>query len=920
MAEQQLVDYIKKAKEAGQADDQTRSILLKNGWMESEIAEAFSALAVGPQTAQPQNQPQPQQSQPQPQQSETYIKPRIVTNSFADLKQQTAATDKPSTTPSYTQEKPSTQPRPAAQPKMQMTRQKGKGMWAVIKAVAVLVVIAFLAGGAYFTLNQFGVVTQITEFFKTKSNEIINPNPPVKTEATPQFAKYELLSTPYSPKVPDYTLAIADITNLSAFEKAQGAFSKVQKDALVKDNFFLTRNFDKFYSTATADYANRNDDWTGLYSTIGGPTQLDKREAQNSVFISSDFTLHVYHKLLEQEFEYIEQANLYPVLQKLSADMLSASAKAYSSSQDPLQKESFDRLSAYFLVSSSLLDNALEDYNKFKSQYYVDDSQADKKENVLAAADRLAKEAKASDTALSLAKGELSLILDSKMVTLSPLFGKFQQEQQIDMPEDYTQYTPRSHYAKNAVLRDYFRAMMWFGRTNFLVSSPQLTRDATNLTLLLSADNVKNWELIYQPTSFFVEKSDDLGIYDYKQAIKNQGVNAAKLTDEAISKLQAELKTYKDPQIMSSVMIGSGVMDSTKSQLLQKTKGFRFMGQRFTPDAFIFSTMTQGDEKADQTTKQSLPSTPTALMVSALMGSKESEQLLDTWIKNNAPNSDKVIANKMNELKNYFSTVKEDQWTSNIYWSWLYTLKSLVNNNQSTAGYPMFLRSASWTKKNLQCFLGSWTELKHDTLLYAKQSYAEKGAGGEEVTPAPVPKGYVEPNVEFYDRLIALANLTTSGLKNLGLLPSSMETKNAQYINSLNLFKKIAVAELQNEKISDEDFESIRMSGLVLDNVLSPISSEVPTESRARSALIADVHTDAKEGKILYEADGIPNYIYVAVKDQNGTRLTKGLVFSYYEFTNPLTKRLTDQDWQKWNYSSSVSKLQMPFWTKDLVK
>jgi len=77
MLEQQLVDYIKKAKEAGQPDDQTRGLLYKNGWTEAEVNTAFTAInqpqvqaqpAPEPQPQQPQQQPQPQiQAQPEPQ-------------------------------------------------------------------------------------------------------------------------------------------------------------------------------------------------------------------------------------------------------------------------------------------------------------------------------------------------------------------------------------------------------------------------------------------------------------------------------------------------------------------------------------------------------------------------------------------------------------------------------------------------------------------------------------------------------------------------------------------------------------------------------------------------------------------------------------------------------------------------------------
>jgi hypothetical protein len=44
MAEQQLIDYITKAKSAGQSEDQTKNLLYKNGWTEIEVGEAFASL------------------------------------------------------------------------------------------------------------------------------------------------------------------------------------------------------------------------------------------------------------------------------------------------------------------------------------------------------------------------------------------------------------------------------------------------------------------------------------------------------------------------------------------------------------------------------------------------------------------------------------------------------------------------------------------------------------------------------------------------------------------------------------------------------------------------------------------------------------------------------------------------------------
>ncbi|MGA2418232.1 MAG: DUF3160 domain-containing protein, partial [Candidatus Staskawiczbacteria bacterium] len=684
------------------------------------------------------------------------------------------------------------------------------------------------------------------------------------------------------------------------------------------DNFFIAKNNDKFYGNDVNSQVSRNDDWTSLYGTIGGSYADYERSPENSVFVTADFLTHTYHKLIDEEFSYIEETNFYPTLDNLSKAMLKSSADAFNSATDTNQKSSYEDLSAYFLVTSSILDNALPDYQKFQTQNFISDSKSDTKAAALAMAISLAKTDNVSDNAKNIAEQEIGLIFDAKAMAPSPLMGKYQP----GMKEDYTQYGPRSHYTKNVILRDYFRAMMYYGRMNFLLKSPELTRDAANITQLLSPDLLKQWESIYQPTTFFVGKSDDLTIYDYNNAESKTGFNASNNGDSAVTELQNELLTYQNPQIMSSVIISPSVTAMTKEDLQNTTKGFRFMGQRFTPDAFIFSTLTQGQELPDVKTGQSLPSMPTALMVSTLMGSKESATLLDTWIKDNAPNSDKVIADRMATLQDYFNKTTEQQWTQNIYWSWLYTIKSLFTDSINKTGYPMFEKSADWDSKTLQAFLGSWTELKHDTLLYAKQSYAEMGAGGGGTNPPakPVPKGYVEPNVAFFDRLIALVNLTDDGLKQFGILPANLESRNTTFLTSLQFYRTIAVSELQNQKISDDDFEKLRLSAGELDQILQAPDSGVQLESNARSAVIADVHTDVPDNKILYEADGIPNYIYVAVKDANGTRLTKGLVYSYYEFSGPISQRYTDQTWQGWEYSSVPQKLQMPWWNASLVK
>lgn len=793
---------------------------------------------------------------------------------------------------------------PATDPKTPVSAFRnwiGKnGIIAVVAGLILVIVTAVISYKIFFSNDARSLL------YQNRSSEV-----PTDYKINYEFAKYQISNTKFQPSLPDYSIGLSEISNLPAFETATKVpFNDSQKTALTTTNFFISINTDKFWGDNLEDATSRNDDWTQLYAKIGGGG-IWERKPENSVFISSDFLLHVYHKLLEMQFEYIENTKFYPLLKKVTDTAFEKAIGEYKLA-DSENKQSFERVIAYFAVPKAILDAAQAEYKTEKSV----DTKVDTKDSMTNALTAL--KGQMPTTSYEQSQTELNRIIESKDNSPSKIFGQYLGNTNVSVNHDYSQYTPRSHYNKNSVLRSYFRAMMWYGRNNFALESPELTRDALNISLIMkNSGQLKNWEYIYIPTAFLVGKSDDLGIFEYSEALKGQ----KKVTKQVVAKVQKDMSQYSGPKIQSSIMIGPGVMDLTKDELLSKTKGFYFMGQRFTPDALIYTTLTQGDEKPDPTTNQYLPSMTTALMAMDILGSKTSKTHVNEWVQTNAQNADKVLANRLALLRDEFKKIPDTVWTQNIYWGWLHTIRSLFIEDLNKKGYPNFVKSEDWNNKNLQTALGSYTELKHDTLLYAKQSYAEMGGGGPLENPPPVPKGYVEPNIQFMDRLIALTEMTSEGLSNRDLIDGTFKSRNEDFLAAVKFFKGIAVKELQNEKITDEEFETLRGKGGSLTHILSALPGEEMLEKNARSALIADIHTDAKNQEILYEADGIPNYIWVAVKDQNGTRLTKGLVYSYYEFTNPLGKRLNDEDWRKLNYTTDKSGLpQSPLWVQSLIK
>lgn len=753
----------------------------------------------------------------------------------------------------------------------------------------------------------------------------------------PKFAEFSEDEIDTNPSISNYTLERSELGNLEEIQNDIGKeLTEEQLSSLEQTGFFITPAENLLADgDMMVDFSHGGavDEFVRHYYAISGDPSYLERKPQDTVFITSDFLLHTYHVFVDRTFQYIEQTQFHPKLIQLTDLLFEKSLEGYKNQYNQKLKDSFSRNATFYLIAKVLLESSAkkpaDSYGmEADQQFLADDENADSLEKVLVNLSKYQNQAP-SDV-YDLAKQELELIMKSEGAASSPLYGMLRKDQL----EDYTQYKPRSHYEKNSVLRSFWRAMIWYGRNGFLVKSDDLTLDALVQTLLLTSASdgdqkaVDLWESIYLPTVFFVGKSDDLSFYDYADVVgkvfPEYAISYEDLLDTTkFALLKEGIEDLAGPQIQSSIIMIEP-NDPTKDELLEETKSFRFMGQRFTPDSFIYSTLTQGDEAPDEETNQKLPPVPTALMAMSIFGSDRAELYLDDWISQKAPKSDKVIPKEKQKLEDGFGELNVSDWTQNMYWSWLYTLRSIFQKYSN--GYPQFMQSAAWQDKDLNSSLGSYTELRHDTLLYAKQSYAELGGGPPpEPTPPPVPKGYVEPNLLFFNRIIALAQMTKDGLEKSQVLPEVQKQRLETLIESFKFFREIVKKELQNQEISDDEFEKLRLEVWKVNGALVPPDAHGYVDAKdTRAGIIADIHTamtmDVKE--ILYEATGIPHIIYVAVKDANGTRLTRGMTYSYYEFTRPFGERLSDSDWQANIYEGNqkFTTPQVPDWVKVLQK
>jgi hypothetical protein len=627
------------------------------------------------------------------------------------------------------------------------------------------------------------------------------------------------------------------------------------------------------------------------------PLYEDARYQDMPIFVTTDSVYHAYHLIFDKMLRDLEKNYFEPDIRLLTRACLEKAIDLYADLKGTDLELPARQVIAYFAVADALINP---------------DAPAVTPPDVV-----------------DMVAGELALIEAHTGMGASPIFGAScpaacdpcdtnPPAECLDQPcmcEDYSQYVPRGHYTRTEQLQRYFRTMMWYGRINMRLQKPGETRMALLITYILRNTDVDGtpaadvWARVYDPTVFIVGKSDDLGFHEYGALWDS--VFGADASPSAIAD-EAKLNTFIDaarqlppPQINSMWVY----IWEDKQQV---TQGFRFMGQRFVLDAYIFGQMTW--RNVGETGNERW--LPAGLDVMAAFGSEEAYTILDEM----GETAYAHYPEQMTKVRGEVEALEMDSWTQNLYWAWLYSFLPLLEPKD--AAYPAFMQTKAWARKDIHTALGSWTELKHDTILYAKQSMAEMGGG-----PPPEPShGWVEPNPGVYARLLALTRMTREGLESRGLLAQTQDVNdigvNLQRLDELLVFlQDVSQRELAGEALTTEDYERIKFYGGELEAITLAAADmeEVGApffDEPEPAALVADVATGS--GTVQEEAIGSVFEIYVAIPDGNGgLHLAKGGIFSYFEFPWDMSDRLTDEKWRAMLDSGTAPA--QPEWTTSFI-
>jgi hypothetical protein len=387
------------------------------------------------------------------------------------------------------------------------------------------------------------------------------------------------------------------------------------------------------------------------------------------------------------------------------------------------------------------------------------------------------------------------------------------------------------------------------------------------------------WRKVYEPTAFMVGVADDYTPFELAG-------NAERI-----------VPGWLDDPLQ---FVDSGTVESLASSLTEsrpvgidpENASMRIMGARFVLDSYIY----------DQLRFPLVGNPPlgrvyaTTLDLAAVFGSELAYRELEASGETDYANYDTQFA----AMRNLVEERSAADWAGTVYDAWLYALQP-VWTPHGTA-YPDFMRTPAWEAKSLQTGLGSYAELKHDTILYAKQSFAAEGGFEPMVEP---PRHWVEPDPVAWERMASVIRLLQEGLRQRELvdLGDDYDSLMESVGEMLERFARIARDELAGLPVSQADNDWLEGIGSVMEVLWIQTSDwdeslGMPSADDTDAALIADIMRSTLA--YLEIGTGRVDRIMVLVPNDNGNfQVAVGGVFSYYEFWRDAELgRLTDEEWR----------------------
>ncbi len=595
------------------------------------------------------------------------------------------------------------------------------------------------------------------------------------------------------------------------------------------------------------------------------------------IFITSDAVLNAFNIFYNGSMMEFEVSEFYLTATEMSIRLSSKLLDEYNKEENEGVKSEIKKALAYTFTASRLFFNELEDIDvgnlqktEVAGKYYSEQNKFNSLKDQI------------PEEVLELSDNEFNKVIEAKGIDESKLFG-------YDI--DYSQFKPRGHYNAGPALRNYFLGQMWLSYGGFEIEGENEEGKKVAIIIAATMNNDKYikdlWTKMYEITGYYSSVSDDISFLDMQDIVTNiikyDEKRFAALNDEDVmKKVDAAIAKLKEPKIKPVTFAGSEHNFSTKKQ-------FRFMGQRYNFDQFVFTNLSKPILKPEVSSFEFFD----------VLGNQKAadiaKELLNPYEKWDE------YADKLSATKDYYQNNKDEVLKDDLYHGYIKAIDLVLNYHPNVVNeyVPNYMKVPEYEYLKINTALGSLAQLKHANVLYSKQMMAEMGAPEEVVSPH-----YLEPNVALYEQLSKMLDKSIMKLEKFGVeFEEANEYYDPEVLRSfskdLKLFVRVSKKELAGEKLTDEELLQLGRFGGMCDAMYKDYTWSIQHygfkigEPSISKPIISDIATI--DNTYLELGIGLPLDIYVLV-EQNGEKiLAKGVIFSSYEFYS--NERLTDETW-----------------------
>lgn len=499
---------------------------------------------------------------------------------------------------------------------------------------------------------------------------------------------------------------------------------------------------------------------------------------------------------------------------------------------------------------------------------------------------------------------------------------------------DFSQFTPRGHYADSESLSRYFQAMIWLGRTEIYLSAPQtdtcsptpadVRRQAILASLIAEASAQSGarepLDRAEAMLSLFVGAPDNVTLDGLAVLADDVGVERASdlLDDATWARYQAAVADadWGRQRIRSQILSNSLGEHANRAQ---PAVAFLLVGQRFTLDSFVLSRVVYDAlEHQGRPVRRMLPS---SLDVLYALGNDAAGQLL-------RPEFERYpYASTLDDLRRLVDATDESEWDRSLYTGWLGAIRTLAPPaHADRQSLPGFMQTGAWWQHKMNTQLASWAQLRHDNLLYAKPSYSAS-------IGCSFPHSYVEPEPDLFRAVAQFARRAEAGFEPY-VTESQWDstTRTHAYFGRLaTLTDTLAViAQKERDGVRPDDgeqaflsqmvFEAAEGCAMTLNGWLTDLYYGGADQARETDLVVADIHTAPTDeagspvGWVMHAGTG-PLDLAVVTADVPGVGMVAftGPVMSYRERLTTGFERLTDEAWAT---PESLAASGRPAWTR----